>query len=111
MIIYVDIDGTIANTVKDANYENATPIRENIEKINSLYDEGHRIVYWTARGGTTGIDWRDVTEKQLKEWGVKYHDLESLKKPYYDLFIDDKAINASRINEIGQELSKCQPIP
>jgi len=67
---------------------------ERIEKINTLYDEGHTIVYWTARGSLTGIDWRELTEKQLKEWGVKYHDLK-LDKPYYNLFIDDKNINSN----------------
>lgn len=64
----------------------------NIQKANKLYEEGNTIVYWTARGTTTGIDWTDVTRKQLDSWGVKYHDLK-LGKPQYDLFIDDKALN------------------
>ena len=34
----------------------------------------------------------DLTFKQLKEWGVKYHYFE-LGKLSYDLWIDDKAIN------------------
>ena len=38
---------------------------------------------------------REVTEKQFDEWGVKYHELK-LFKPIYDLFIDDKNINADR---------------
>ena len=38
--------------------------------INKLYDEGHTVVYWTARGSTTGIDWGDLTQNQLKEWGL-----------------------------------------
>ena len=40
----------------------------------------------------SGIDWRNITENQFKEWGVKYHDLK-FGKPYYDLFIDDKNLN------------------
>ena len=50
-------------------------------------------MYWTARGTGSGIDWREVTEKQFKKWGVKYHELR-FGKPIYDLFIDDKNINA-----------------
>ena len=92
MIIYVDIDETICDTPPDRNYKLSNPIKENITKINDLYDEGHTIVYWTARGTGSGIDWRDVTEEQFKEWGVKYHRLK-LGKPIYDLFICDKAIN------------------
>ena len=93
MIIYVDIDETICTSPEDRDYSKAIPIEENIKKINDLYYNGDTIVYWTARGTMSGIDWRSVTEKQFKEWGVKYHDLK-FGKPAYDLFIDDKNINS-----------------
>ena len=92
MIIYIDIDDTICNSPHKPDYNESTPIEENIKKANSLYDQGHTIVYWTARGTQTGIDWRDVTEKQFQTWGVKYHEI-VFGKPYYDLFIDDKNLN------------------
>ena len=92
MIVYIDIDETICNSPKDRNYSLAEPIVENIEKANKLYDSGNTIVYWTARGTGSGIDWREVTEKQFSDWGVKYHDLK-FGKPIYDLFIDDKNMN------------------
>tara|TARA_R100000008_G_C3567049_1_gene159719 strand:- start:333 stop:638 length:306 start_codon:yes stop_codon:yes gene_type:complete len=94
MIIYVDIDETICESPEDRDYSKAHPFGDRIEKINMLYDEGNTIVYWTARGTQSGIDWRDVTEKQFLEWGVKYHDLK-FGKPQYDLFIDDKNINSN----------------
>ncbi len=93
MIVYIDIDETIANTPDDRNYSLSTPIEENIAKANKFYDEGHTVVYWTARGSGTGIDWYDVTKDQLISWGAKHHDLK-LGKPMYDLFICDKAINS-----------------
>lgn len=93
MIIYVDIDNTICKTPDTAEYEKAIPIPARIEKINELYDTGHTIVYWTARGTKSQIDWRALTEKQFKEWNVKYHDLK-FAKPVYDMFIDDKNINS-----------------
>ena len=43
----------------------------------------------------SGLDWRDVTEKQFSKWGVKYHELK-FGKPNYDLFIDDKNIGSER---------------
>lgn len=94
MIIYVDIDETICKTPASRNYYDAVPIMKHIEKVNKLYDEGNTIVYWTARGTMTGIDWRKCTEDQFKKWGVKYHDLK-FGKPNYDLFIDDKNINTT----------------
>lgn len=95
-IIYVDIDETICMTPKTREYKDATPIKENIKKINKLYDEGNTIVYWTSRGSRKQIDWFDLTYKQLNEWGVKFNELK-VDKPYYDLFIDDKTL---RIEEI-----------
>ena len=93
MIIYVDIDETICRSPESRDYKFAVPVVPNIKKINELYDAGNTIVYWTARGTGSGIDWREVTENQFKKWGVKYHDLK-FGKPIYDLFIDDKNINA-----------------
>lgn len=97
MVIYVDIDETICSHFDTGegprDYSKASPLHNRIEKINKLYDKGHTIVYWTARGTVTGLDWRDLTETQLKTWGAKYHDLK-LGKPHYDLFIDDKNINS-----------------
>ena len=92
-IIYVDIDETICLTDESRDYSLSTPIINNIKKVNELFDEGNTIVYWTARGTLTGIDWRNITESQFKQWGVKYHDLK-FGKPSYDLFIDDKNINS-----------------
>tara|TARA_R110002124_G_scaffold211182_1_gene377510 strand:- start:153 stop:461 length:309 start_codon:yes stop_codon:yes gene_type:complete len=93
MLIYVDIDETICESPKDRDYTKAQPIKKRIEKINKLFDEGNTIVYWTARGTMTGIDWYKITQKQFDIWGVKYHDLK-MGKPAYDLFIDDKNINS-----------------
>ena len=93
MIIYVDIDETICVSPLSRNYAEASPIANRVDKINQLYDDGNTIVYWTARGSGSGIDWSEVTTKQFKKWGVKYHDLK-FGKPNYDLFIDDKNINS-----------------
>tara|TARA_R110000824_G_scaffold388588_2_gene584215 strand:- start:1107 stop:1415 length:309 start_codon:yes stop_codon:yes gene_type:complete len=93
MLIYVDIDETICQSPEDRDYTKAQPIKERIEKINKLFDEGNTIVYWTARGTVTGIDWYQVTKKQFEIWDVKHHDLK-MGKPAYDLFIDDKNIKS-----------------
>lgn len=95
-IIYVDIDETICLTPNSRKYEDAVPIKENIEKINKLYDKGNTIVYWTARGSRKQINWYDLTYKQLNQWGAKFHELR-VDKPYYDLFIDDKSIDINNI--------------
>lgn len=92
MEIFVDIDNTVMHT-QGTDYERSTPILENIERVNKLYDEGHYIVYWTARGMKSGLDWTELTQRQLKNAGAKFHELR-LTKPPYDVFIDDKVVNS-----------------
>ena len=94
MIIYVDIDGTICSQQTSTEYNLAEPDYCRIDKVNKLYDDGHTIHYWTARGARTGMDWMDVTKSQLKEWGCKYHDLTVGNKPHFDMYICDKSVNA-----------------
>tara|TARA_Y100000389_G_C17364728_1_gene465654 strand:- start:505 stop:846 length:342 start_codon:yes stop_codon:yes gene_type:complete len=98
--IMVDIDHTICHydgledTLRgNIDYSKAIPYLDRIAKINTLYDEGHTIIYWTARGTMTGINWFDITYGQLQRWNCKFHELR-MNKPAYDLFIDDKNINS-----------------
>ena len=99
MRIFVDIDETICfyDGVDRLGYKNAIPNKTNIDKINKLYDEGHEITYWTARGSFSGIDYLELTANQLDEWGCQYHELSVGEKPNYDLLICDKT---KRIEEI-----------
>ena len=89
-IYLIDIDGIIFENSDGPGYDNVKPIQKNIDKINQLYDDGNIIIIWTSRGSLTHKDWREVTKNQLSEYGVKYHDLR-LDKPYFDMFIDDRA--------------------
>ncbi len=84
-----DIDGTIC-TNTDGDYESAEPYLQRIKQINSLHENNNTIILFTARGTTSGIDWTDITIKQLTEWGVNYDKL-LFGKPEADFFIDDKA--------------------
>lgn len=96
--IFVDIDETICfYEGVEREYPNAIPNKKNIDKINKLYEEGNTIIYWTARGTVTGINWYDLTKTQLNSWGCKYHDLSVGEKPFYDLLICDRT---KRIEEL-----------
>ena len=100
MKVFVDIDETICfykSKEQRLGYRNAIPHLDNISKINKLYNEGHYIKYWTARGAVSKIDYFKLTQSQLKKWGCKYHELSVGEKPDYDLLICDKT---KRIEEI-----------
>ena len=103
MIFYVDIDETICFYEGERHYPNALPYTERIKRINDLYDQGHTIVYWTARGTVTGIDWTETTRQQLVKWGAKFHDVK-LGKPHFDMYICDKAMNCETFFNKGEEI-------
>jgi len=91
MKYHIDLDNTLCFT-ENNDYNNSKPIIERINYINELKNQGHEITIWTARGATTGIDHRDLTLNQLKEWNVNYDNL-LMGKPNYDVYIDDKSFN------------------
>ncbi|MFT3985945.1 MAG: acylneuraminate cytidylyltransferase, partial [Lachnospiraceae bacterium] len=82
-----DIDGVIAGFRGGLDYDAAPPNRDMIEIINRLYEWGNEIILFTARGYVTGIDWREVTERQLNDWGLHYHELH-FGKPNADYYVD-----------------------
>mgnify|MGYP003132417006 FL=1 len=98
MVIYVDIDGTICESAPTGDYSDALPVQSSINKINKLYHEGNTIIYWTARGTVTYIDWLEMTKDQLNQWGCLFHDVRA-GKPQYDLWIDDKSIKIEELDE------------
>tara|TARA_Y200000002_G_scaffold357632_1_gene340319 strand:- start:137 stop:463 length:327 start_codon:yes stop_codon:yes gene_type:complete len=100
MIYYIDIDGTICEDIPmkgktEATYRAQMPFEERIEEINRLYDQGHEIHYWTARGATSGKNWTELTTEQLKKWGCKYTALH-MGKPHFDIYICDKSYNSNQ---------------
>jgi hypothetical protein len=108
MKIIIDIDQTILKTT-GTDYSSSEPILDNIKKMNMLYEAGHHITYYTARGSVTGLDWRELTENQLKKSDIKYHKL-LMKKPDYDLFIDDKCVNIIDFMKESFNLTKFERI-
>ena len=87
-----DIDGTLCTSAEGA-HENAEPIPERIAQVNRLHTAGHTILLYSTRETTADIDWRELTERQMEAWGVRYHQL-FLGKPTADIYVDEKAFNS-----------------
>jgi len=94
-----DIDGVIAKLEPNLAYDQTGPEEKMVSIINKLYDMGNEIILFTARGYVTGIDWSEVTRKQLNEWGLKYHEL-LFGKPNADYYIDDKMLSIAQLYEL-----------
>ncbi len=97
MVFLFDLDNTLCYTVKKNEkwaYLEAIPIKERIEKVNELYDNGNIIIIETARGCVSDKDWYEETKNQLISWGLKFNILRTGVKFNCDFIIDDKAINS-----------------
>ncbi len=96
MIYCFDLDGTLCET-NDGDYLNAVPLLRRVARVNRLYDAGHTIIIDSARGSVTGEDWHSQTLAQLEEWGVKHHQLYVGRKPYADVYVDDRGHDPAEI--------------
>lgn len=85
-----DLDNTICKT-KGTDYRSSEPIQEMVDAINKLYPNNY-IRILTARGSRSGKNWRELTESQLKDWGIKYHEL-SFQKPFAHYYIGNEAMS------------------
>ena len=113
MIIAVDLDDTLCSRPNNVEhlgikkYEFCTPIQKMIDIVNKLYDDGNIIYIYTSRGmkqfngdvNKIQSELFDFTLNSLKFWNVKHHGL-IIGKIYYDLIIDDKALNIINIDNL-----------
>ena len=111
-IIAFDLDDVICYRPKEYEhlgpnkYDYCESYQSAIDLVNSLYDDGNKIVIYTARGmsqykGNVPLIYSELYSKtiqQLDGWGLKYHQL-VMGKIHYDLLIDDKALNSSDITK------------
>ena len=105
----VDIDFTLLFTPFDGqtwDYTKSSPYWKTINKVNALYDAGHKIILFTARGmGSRNGDieiiekeCRPIIEEWLKNHNVKYHQL-IMGKPWGPgklYYIDDKNLTINQ---------------
>ncbi|QQV89422.1 hypothetical protein SJ_04 [Proteus phage SJ_PmiM] len=115
MNLFFDIDNTITLWNTNRDYENFKPDPEMVKIINGLYDEGHTITLYTARGMTSVGPGKIATEiipslvSNLESIGLKYHNLLT-HKPFYDLIVDDKAMDPGTFKELVKSgLSNYKP--
>ena len=93
MTYVIDIDGVVCTTY-GTDYGAAVPVQDVIDRIALLKQQGHKIIFHTARGTVSNTDWRKMTEHQFARWGLPYDELH-FGKPAGDVYIDDKALNVS----------------
>ena len=100
--ICFDIDNTLVSEPKiPKDYSSVEPISKNIEFLRFLKNEGHTIILQTARrmkthSGNVGklvADIGRITFETLDKFEIPFDEI-YFGKPYADLYVDDKAIDA-----------------
>lgn len=104
-VIVVDIDDTISYT-ENRDFENSIPYQEVINKINEFYQNGWKIVLFTARGAKSCNTLEEritkydaITRTWLDKHGVLYDDL-VFGKMNADYYVDDKNISIQEFKEM-----------
>lgn len=92
MEIAVDVDGVLCEEGPWTEHAKAIPIQENIDKVNSLYQEGHIIVIYTGRF----LEEQELTEMWLKKYKVKYHKI-VMDKLLADVYVDDRSMELEEL--------------
>lgn len=111
-IIAFDLDEVIC--FRPSGYDHLGPLKYDycqpnldvVDLLNEFYDDGHKIVIYTARGmeyfkGDVSQIYSELyqkTYKQLEKWGVKFHQL-VMGKIQYDVLVDDKVLNSSDLRK------------
>ena len=102
----IDIDGTVTEDVPNEEPERMAtclPYEGSVDMINTWYDDGHIITFFTSRTDEHEI----VTKQWLDKHGFKYHYL-LLNKPrggnYH--WIDNHIVRATRYDGKWTELVK-----
>jgi len=113
MRIAIDIDGTLFKGGTPQNgYRDARPNLEPIPGMKLspivfakvLFNLGHEIIIYTARGSSTGVtpELMLLTQTQLKEAGVEGSHI-IFKKPAADYYVDDKAVSFQQLKELAMK--------
>ena len=102
----IDIDGTVTEDVPNEESERIAtclPYEGSVDMINTWYDDGHIITFFTSRTDEHEI----VTKQWLDKHGFKYHYL-LLNKPRggNNHWIDNHIVRATRYDGKWTELVK-----
>jgi hypothetical protein len=104
----IDIDGTVTEDVPNEQPERMAtclPYEGSVDMINSWYDDGHIITFFTSRTDEHEI----VTKQWLDKHGFKYHNI-LFNKPrggnYH--WIDNHIVRATRYDGRWGELIKVE---
>jgi len=94
----IDIDGTITEDVPNEQPERMStvePFEGSVDMINTWYNEGHVITFFTSRTNEHEV----ITKQWLEKWNFKYHNI-IFNKPrggnYH--WIDNHIVRATRYN-------------
>lgn len=92
MILAIDFDDTLMDTHNvRTGYRMGPPTPGAIVTMHRLVTEGHSIYVFTARDVQKPPVYKAV-EDWLNYYKIPFHGITNIKQPYFQVFIDNKAI-------------------
>lgn len=99
----IDLDGIICEAIPPDKYDQAKPIKENIDIVNRLYERGYNIIIATSRSWSS----YDLTKSWLRRYGVKYTDL-CMAKVLAHAYVDDRN---STLEDVKRKFLESDEVP
>lgn len=106
MIIAVDLDNTIVDMKNVRHgYRMGPPVTGALLALQHLVRSGHSIVIFTARSVNKPEVYKAV-EDWLKYFNIPYHGITNIKKPEFELYIDDRALHFNNWPQVITDIAK-----
>lgn len=91
MIIAVDFDHTLASDRPEPGYRMGVPEPGAVAAMRRLETEGHTLIIFTARNVQIPAAYKAV-EDWLLHFGIPYHGITNIKRPEFEVMIDDRGL-------------------
>jgi hypothetical protein len=90
-IIAIDFDRTLCSDKPEPGYRMGIPEPGAVTSCKRLVAQGHTIVIFTARNVNEPSAHKAVAD-WLEYFGIPHHGITNIKQPYFDVYIDDRAL-------------------
>lgn len=108
MVIAVDFDDTLHDRSHILpGYRMGQPTPSAVESIKRLVNAGHQIIIFTARNVQEPSMYKAV-EDWLNHFNVPFHGITNIKRPEFDLYIDNRNIHYKSWPLVLAEIDRLQ---
>lgn len=107
MILAIDFDHTLASDNPEPGYRMGVPESGAIAGMKRLANEGHTLIIFTARNVQIPAAYKAV-EDWLVHFDIPYHGITNIKRPEFEVMIDDRGLRFHDWPRVLSDLRKIE---